>query len=321
MPAPRRVHHPHEGKLDEETRSHPAPGWHGVPDLARRQHGVVARRQLRVLSLTNAQIDGALRRGRLVSVHRGVFAVGHARLSSTGRTSAAVLACGAGAVAGYRSGAALWALRPSSTPTTEVVVPRTNSRAHSGILVHRHPTLGADESTVLDGVPTTTVARTLLDLAAVVDREQLRRAIKQAEVLGLFDLESVRRLVARHPRHRGARPLLAVLRSWTDPLLTRSDLEIAFVELCDRHGLPKPVMNGTVLGMEIDAQFPDHGIAVELDGGRFHENPLQREDDYAKHAALEAAGLRFVAFTHRQVTDRGGAFPATILERMMLQGR
>jgi hypothetical protein len=76
-------------------------------------------------------------------------------------------------------------------------------------------------------------------------------------------------------------------------------------------------MNGTLLGMEIDAQFTPHGIAVELDGGRFHENPLQREDDYAKRAAVEAAGLRFVAFTYRQVTDRDGAFPAWILRRMM----
>jgi hypothetical protein len=183
--------------------------------------------------------------------------------------------------------------------------------------VHRHPGLGIDEVTVLDGVPVTTVARTLLDLAAVVHPEQVRRAIKQAEVLGLFDLQAVRLLIARHPRHRGARLLAAVLESWTDPLLTRSDLEIAFVELCSRHGLPQPTMNGTLLGMEIDAQFPPHGIAVELDGGGFHENPLQREDDYAKRAAVEAAGLRFVAFTYRQVTDRDGAFPAWILRRMM----
>jgi len=287
-----------------------------VPELAHLQHGVVARVQLRALGLTDAQIDDALHTGRLERVHRGVFGVGHVRLSSTGRAFAAVLACGEGATIGYRSGAALWSLRPSSSPTVEVVLPRRSSAVHDGVLVHRHPGIGPDERTVLDGVPVTTVARTLLDLAAVVSIEQLRRAVKQAEVFGIFDRREVERLIARHPRHRGATPLRTLLRSWSDPLRTRSDLEIAFVGLCTRHGLPQPLMNATFLGFEIDAQFPTHGIAVELDGATFHENPLQREDDYAKRAALEAAGLRFVAFTFRQVTDDAGRFPARILRQM-----
>lgn len=291
--------------------------WLAVSALARQQHGVVRRGQLRDLGLTDEQIDGALRRGWLIAVHRAVFAVGHTRLSFEGRASAAVLACGSSAAAGYRTGAALWSLRPSSTPRIEVVIPRRSAIAHRGVVIHRHPTVLPDELTVHDGVPVTSVARTLLDLAAVVPREQLRNAIKQAEVLGLFDLAEVNRLLVRHPRHRGTVALRSVLKSWTDPLVTRSDLEIAFVDLCTRHGLPTPLMNGTVLGMEIDAQFPAHGIAIELDGGRFHENSLQREDDYAKRATVEAAGLRFVAFTYRQVTDHGGTFPARILQQMV----
>jgi hypothetical protein len=291
--------------------------WSAVPELASRQHGAVSRPQLRALGLSDAQIDHALQAGRLVAVHRGVFAVGHSRLSSTGRAFAAVLACGGGAAVGYRSGAALWSLRPSSSPRVEIVVPRRSSAVHGGVVVHRHPGIGPDELTVCDGVPVTTVARTLLDLAAVVSIEQLRRAVKQGEILGVFDRREVERLIARHPRHRGARPLLTLLRSWSDPERTRSDLEIAFVDLCARHGLPQPLMNGTLLGYEIDAQFPGDGIAVELDGARYHENPLQREDDYAKRAVVEAAGLRFVAFTYRQVTDDGGAFPARILRQIM----
>jgi hypothetical protein len=288
-----------------------------VPGLALRQHGVVTRAQLRALGLTDAQIDGAMARGLLVGVHRGVFAVGHARLSADGRTSAAILACGSGAAAAYRTGAALWALRPSSTPRTEVVIPRRSSVAHAGVVVHQHPTLGPAEVTVHDGIPVTTVARTLLDLAAVVDHQQLRRAVKQAVVLGLFDLVEVQRVLARHPRHRGAKALTELLRRWTDPPVTRSELEVAFVRLCGRYGLPAPVMNGTLLGLELDAQFPDHGVVVELDGARFHEDPLHREDDYAKRASVEAAGLRFVAFTYRQVTDDDGAFAASILRRML----
>jgi hypothetical protein len=245
-----------------------------------------------------------------------VFALGHDRLSATGRIAGAVLACGPGAAAGYRSGAALWSVRPSSSPRVEVVIPRRSSLSRRGIVVHCHPTIDADERTVHDGIPVTTVARTLMDVAAVVGRDPLRSAIKQAEVLHLFDLFAIRTLLKRHPHHRGARAFREILRSWADPERTRSDLELEFVAVCARHHLPRPLMNGSFEGMEIDALFPDHGIAVELDSGRFHDNPLQREDDYEKRARLEAAGWRLVAFTSRQVFDDGGAFPAEILRRL-----
>lgn len=277
---------------------------------------MVARPQLRGLGLDDDRIDRALSAGRLHRVHQGVYAVGHSRLSHLGRWSAAVLACGHEAALGYRSAAALLELRSSSATRTEVVLASRSRRAHRDVRVYCHAGLQPDELTVRDGIPVTTVARTLLDLASVVSPHQLRRAVSQAEVLGVFDLAAVQTLLDRHPRHRGARALRDVLRSWDEPDLLRSPLERAFLELCARHGLPKPVMNGTALGMEIDAQFPDHEVAVELDGARFHRGVLKREDDYAKRARIEAEGWRFVAFTYRQVTDDGGDFPARILHRM-----
>ncbi|MEV4421369.1 type IV toxin-antitoxin system AbiEi family antitoxin domain-containing protein [Patulibacter sp. NPDC049589] len=314
MPLPDRVVPGERGELGPIA---PAGRWSDAAVLARRQHGVISRSQLRSLGFSDGQVDRAIAAGRLHPVHRGVFALGHDRLSATGRISAAVLACGAGAAAGYRSAAAIWSVRPSSNPRVEVVIPRRSALSRSGIVVHCHAAVEPDEVTTLDGVPVTTVGRTMLDTAAVLGRDPLRSAIKQAEVLRLFDLFEVRKLLARHPRHRGARALGEVLRSWTDPARTRSDLELEFLAVCARHGLPRPLMNGTFEGLEIDALFPDHGVAVELDGGRFHENPLQRDDDYEKRARLEAAGWRFVAFTSRQVFDRGGAFPAEILRRLL----
>lgn len=290
-----------------------ASAWPQVASLAARQHGAVSRRQLLGLGLSGRQIDGAAKAGRLHRVHRGVFAVGHPRLSELGRWSAAVLACGSGAGLGYRSAAVLWALRASSAPTIELVVPRNSRSVRTGVLVHRHPDLASDELTVHHGIVVTSVARTLLDLASVVSADQLRRAIGQAETLELFDLRAVTPLLDRRPRHRGARPLAAALESWTDLPRTRSALEEQFPELCRRHGLPTPLMNSTVDGIEVDALFPDHGVAVELDGRRFHAGRTQWENDHERRARLVAAGWTLLAFTYRQVTADDGRFVAETL--------
>lgn len=292
-------------------------GWAAAAALANDQHGVVSRRQLRSLGLSDRQIDHAIATGRLYPVHRGVLALGYPRLTGLGRWSAAVLACGPGAALGGRSGAALWQLRPSSARRTEVVVPSRTRPQHRDVLPRCHPGMRPDEVTSRDGIPVTTVARTLLDIAAIVPPDPLRRAVSQAEVLRCFDLGAVHEMLWRHPRHRGARALGHVLRSWEEPDRLRSVLELAFVDLCRRHGLPRPLMNGEVAGREIDALFPDHGIAVELDSRGFHVGVLRREDDYAKRAVLEASGWRFVAFTYRQVVDDHGTFPAMILGRML----
>lgn len=217
-----------------------APAWPRVASLAARQHGAVSRRQLLGLGLSGRQIDAAAKTGRLHRVHRGVFAVGHPRLSELGRWSAAVLACGAGAGLGYRSAAAFWALRASSAPTIELVVPRNSRCVRSGLLVHRHPDLASDELTVRHGIAVTSVARTLLDLASVVSAGQLRRAIGQAETLELFDLRAIMPLLDRRPRHRGARPLAAALESWTALPRTRSGLEEQFPEVFDTTAYPCP---------------------------------------------------------------------------------
>jgi hypothetical protein len=249
-----------------------------------------------------------------------VFALGHARLTSAGRWSAAVLAGGPGAALGYRSAGAAWALKPSFRRTVEIVVPSRNRPRLAEVEVHCHPGLLADEATTHDGIAITTVARTLLDLAAVLSPDALRKAVAEAETLQVFDLSEIRRLLARHPRHPGRRALEHVLASWATPVRIRSVLEERFVELCSRHRFPTPLMNSTELGLEIDALFPDYGVAVELDGAGAHRGFVAREDDYARRARLGAAGWAFFAFTYRQVTDGRGRFVADML-RPMFTGR
>src|SRR5918995_5102756 len=138
-----------------------------LAQLAERQHGVVALPQLRELGLAPSAVRSRVTRGRLHRVHRGVYSVGHPVLSVRGRWMAAVLACGPGAALSHRSAAALWGIRPSARTAIDVTVPRhLRGRAH--IDVHHANTVAAGDLTTVDRIPCTTVARTLLDLAAVV---------------------------------------------------------------------------------------------------------------------------------------------------------
>ena len=181
-----------------------------IAALAARQHGVVAHRQLIRLGLDRNAIQYRLRVGRLHSLHRGVYAVGHTKISSTGRDMAAVLACGPGAVLSHRAAGALWGLRPSSAARIDVTTPRQLGRRH-GIRLHvsRVPT---DERTVLHGVPVTTVPRTMFDLAAELRPHDLERMIDQAAVLQLTDPLSLPAVLKRYPGYRGAASLGAALR-------------------------------------------------------------------------------------------------------------
>lgn len=219
-----------------------------------------------------------------------------------------MLACGPSAALGYRSAAAHWDLRATSSPSTEVVVCRSSRPRRDNVIVHQHSRLGSDEVVEHDGIVVTTVSRTLLDIAAVLPLAAVRRAIGQADVLQRFDRHDLRRLLDRHPRHRGNRVLSDLLGRWDEPERLRSDLEARFVLLCKRLGFPRPLLNATVLGMEIDALFPDQRIAVELDGYRFHSGPIQWENDHDKRARLVAAGWTVLAYSWRQVRDDGGAF-------------
>ncbi|MFA4929206.1 MAG: hypothetical protein WC558_11860 [Patulibacter sp.] len=303
MPEPRRLLRNSAGEVDTYRER-----WRRATELAVAQHGVATRRQLRDVGLTDDQLDGAIRQHRLHPVHRGVFAFGPGRLTQRAGWSAAVLACGSRSALGYRSAAAHWELRPTSGPTNDVVTTAKSPPAHRGVLVRRHAQLGSDEVTVHAGIRVTTVARTLLDLAAVLPPSALRRAVGQADVHRRFDLRAVRTLLDRHPRHRGRQPLEQLLTAWTDPATVRSPQEERFPDLCARLGFPRPVMNAELLGMEVDAVFFDHRVAVELDGYAFHAGAIQWENDHEKRARLVAAGWTVLAYSWRQQRDDGGRF-------------
>ena len=276
----------------------PFPGldWF-IVQLAERQHGVVAWWQLRDAGVTRGQVDSRLARGLFRKIHRGVYAVGHARLTREGRWMAAVLAFGEHAVLSHRSAAALWRLLPTTDSAfIHVAAPgRRESRRRERILVHRR--VADVEVTRRDGIPVTTVEATLLDLAVAVDRHTLGQAVAAAERAQLLD----RRAWVPPVGRPGAAALRAAVGEHR-AAPTRSELERRFLQLCRDHHLPAPQVNAWVAGVEVDFWWPLHRLVVETDGVDAH---VGRElvRDYEKEAKLALAGIRTHRFDWEQVVD------------------
>jgi very-short-patch-repair endonuclease len=266
--------------------------------LAARQHGVVARHQLLALGLGRGAIDSRLRSGRLHAVHRGVYAVGHRCLSRRGIWLAAVLACGDGALLSHQCAAALWGLIDPSPPPIDVTATRGRP-GREGIRLHR-ASVHLRERSARHGIPTTCVARTLLDMAALTPERLLRRAYKEADRLNLLRPGALEQVCRRSVGHRG---LAAIRRLVMEERggATRSALEDLFVALCRRHRLAVPAVNTPLLGFEVDAFWPRQRLVAELDGFAFHRHRAAFERDRARDATLQAAGYRVVRFTHRRL--------------------
>jgi very-short-patch-repair endonuclease len=269
-------------------------------------HGVAARFELLAAGEKSRAVQARIESGRYLRIYDGVYAIGHADLTVYGRRRAVVLACGRRAVLSHRSAAGAWGLRPDGGTKWDVTVRRGSAvRPAAPVRVFRYPTLTDDEVTDLDGVPTTTVARTLLDLAAIVPAHHLRRAVERAEQVELFDLTAVNRTLAAHPRQPGRRRLLDLIADMQDhgTTRTRSDVEAAFLQLCLDHGLPRPQVNRINNGAERDFRFPDHRLIVEVDSYTFHRGRRAFTDDRARDREVLRRGHRTARFTAVEIAS------------------
>ena len=269
-----------------------------IAAIAERQHGIITRCQLLDLGLSSSAIHRRVAAGRLHVLHPGVYAVGDRALPTLGRLAAAVYACGDDTVAGRRSAAALHGLRAHNG--TPEVIARPGTRKHEGIAITR-TRLQPDETAVVQGIPVTTVARTLLDLGD----EQL---LRQAEFLRVFDLAEVSRLLERYPKRRGtARLRRAIQRVADSELRTRSEMEDRFHALVLGANLPAPEANGTValgeMTIEADAVWRDEKLIVELDGRQAHLTGTAFETDRERDRAAAVAGWVVIRITWRQLAD------------------
>jgi hypothetical protein len=246
--------------------------------------------------------------GRLIALHRGVYAVGHARLRREGWWLAAVLAVGPGAVLSHRDAAGLHGLRAANHRSVDVTTTRRGRASTDRVMIHRTTVLRAADITILDGIPVTTVARTLVDLAGILPRHQLAKALGAAEVNGVLDARAVEAALTRTAgRHgKGHAVLRTALADHANlgPTLTRSQLEDRFVALLDAHGLPRPRLNAHVEGREVDVLWPGRKLVVELDGYAFHKDRQAFQRDREKTNALVAAGCKVLRFTYEDVVRR-----------------
>jgi very-short-patch-repair endonuclease len=268
-----------------------------IARLAARQHGVISVGQLIAAGLTYEAIRRRVRTGHLHRIFRGVYAVGHRNLTHQGWWMAAVLACGEGAVLSHRSAAMHWGLLNATKGIVEITVPTAGGRCQRmGIRVHRSTSLTPKAATLRQGIPTTTPARTILDLRRGVDRPTLQAAIAQAEILHL--------------------PIGNMAGFVHEP--TRSELERQFLRLCTRHGLPKPEVNVRVGPYEVDFLWRAHKLIVETDGYATHGGRSAFHSDKARDARLRVMGYSVQRFSYEHVVREPGFVADTV--RSLLGG-
>lgn len=266
--------------------------------IAARQHGVASLQQLLEAGMTKSAVTRRVRAGQLHRVHRGIYAIGHPGLTHAGRCMAAALAYGQHAVVSHRSAAELWGLLPERSRPIVISVPGISGRQkRRGVHIHRSRTLAPEMVTNRGAIPVTTCERTFADLRratetsgcpAAVSPHELRRALRQAEYMGLS--------VDTEP----------------EADRSRSELETMFLRLCRRHGLPTPEVNVEVGPLTVDFLWRDRRLVIETDGYRAHRGRQAFEDDRDRDLRLCALGYEVVHLSYRQVSKEPRQVAATL---------
>lgn len=287
-----------------------------VVALAARQHGVATTAQLHAAGLSRHAIAHRVAGGWLRRLHRGVYLVG-ALEGPWSRAMAAVLAYEPDALLSHQPAGVLSGFRPPPTGAIHVTVVGRDARGRDGIHAHTITRLHPADATHRLGIPVTSPARTLLDLAATLTQRDLSRAIDEGRVLRLVTDHSLNEQLSRYPAHRGTRALK--LATTPEPKLTRSEAERRLLELVRAAGLPEPKTNARLAGHEVDFLWPAHRLVVEVDGYTFHSKRSSFERDRRRDAALTLAGYRVIRITWRQITEAPELVIATLAGALAAQ--
>jgi hypothetical protein len=270
-----------------------------LAQIAGAQHGVVARPQLLDGGITDRQIASRLRAGALLRVHAGVYRVGHEAPSTEATYLAAVLAAGdrtrlCGRAAGY-----LWELVKGRPPPAEIIT--ATARRIEGVRTKRARHLDVQDSAVCRGIPVTSVARTIVDLAAVLPEEALARACHEAGVRYGLTPNAVAAVLERRSNATGAKKLRRIIEG--DVRVTLSKLEARFLEILGEQRLPRPMTNRPAGGRRVDCRWPEFRLTVELDSYRFHNSRHAWEQDRRREREARARGDEFRRYTYGDVIE------------------
>jgi hypothetical protein len=269
--------------------------------------------QLHGAGLDDRAIARRVADGRLHRIARGVYAVGHAALSREGQFLAAVLGSGEGALLGRLAAAELRQVSRFRSSLIDVVVPKWR-RKRDGVRLHRARALHPRDVTEHKGIPVTSIARTLVDLSDVLTAHQLANVIHEAAFRGLFGelptRDAMERANGRHNLHVLEKALEL---NAAGSAGTKSGLEDAFLSLLQLAGIPEPLVNSQVEGIEVDLHWAKSGLCVEIDGPG-HGRPRTKREDAGKQAKLEAAGYEVIRVPEHALQS-GSERVAAILAR------
>jgi very-short-patch-repair endonuclease len=285
-----------------------------IAAIARHQRGRVSRGQLLCAGLNSSSIVWLLAKHRLLPRHRGVYLVGQDAAIPLGPETAALLALRDGASLSHHTAAVLWGMcRPDpGDGLIHVTVPGSPGGRPDGVCVHRSKLLTTRDLRLREGLPVTSPARALLDLAPSSTPREMERMLDQGLVERVLTIRDVTELLRRCGRHRGRARLQALVDRHTTTTFTRSEAEELFLSLVRDAGLPQPLTNVRRHGFEIDFLWPAQGVAVEVDGFAFHRTPRRVEGDHRKDAVLGAAGIRVTRVTWGQLHNE----PLAVIARL-----
>jgi predicted transcriptional regulator of viral defense system len=256
-----------------------------IAAVAGRQYGVITTAQLRAAGLNDSGVSKRVTAGRLHPLYRGVYAVGHSKLSQEAQWMAAVLAAGEGAVLSHAAAAKHWNIWRGKAKGIDITVPGQR-RSRQGFTIHRARTLDKRDTTTRQGIPITTVPRTLVDLTTTLTAYQLANVIHEAAFRGRFKEAATREAMTR-AKGRDLTNLHAALQAHASGSAgTKSALEDRF--LAGATG--DPLVNTKI---EVDFYWPDQNLVVEIDGPG-HDRPRTKAEDAWRDQALAARGVRVV---------------------------
>jgi hypothetical protein len=270
-----------------------------IARIAGNAKGIVTHEELVAAGVTLGEIRHRLGSGALLPEFNGVYRAGHRAPSVEATYLAAVKACGDDALLCGRAAAYLWGLIKGSPPPPEVLT--STQRRPKGVITRRCRRLWRQDAAVRHGIPATTVARTLVDLAAVLPEDQLARACHEAGVKHRTTPAHVKVVLARRPNSPGAAKIWRIIDG--DTPVTLSKLEAGFLKRLREEGLPLPVTNRPAGGRRVDCRWPEHHLTVELNSYRYHRSRHAWESDYQRERDARSRGDEFRRFTWADVFE------------------
>jgi hypothetical protein len=270
-----------------------------IAEIASAAHGVVTWDEMRAAGISPAEIKRRARTGALIRQHRGVYRVGHRAPSVVARYMAAVKACGRDALLCGKAAAYLHGLIKGPPPPPEVITATDRRVKDLKTRRTRHP--DPRDATKAHGIPVTTVPRTLVDLAAELQEDELARACHEAGVKHRTTPRDVAAVLHRRPSSPGARTLRRVMTG--DVKVSLSKLERGFLQRLEAEDLPVPQTNRAKDGRRLDCRWPDHKLTVELDGYRFHNSRYAWEQDRRREREARARDDEFRRYTYADVFE------------------